>query len=249
MVQFADQSRYEYKYKISKDLIPQIRDYSAPYTTEDPYLKQSSAAKYTVRSIYFDTPDLDFYYEKLDGLKIRKKLRVRTYNDMNDFAFLEIKRKFVNCVTKERSKLPFMVIERLINTPDESVMEYPEDDHNSRVVSGKFVYNLLRRGLLPVLLVVYEREAYIGLANERERLTLDTNVRALSEPDLGDILNTENFVPTFQDAGILELKFDDNMPQWMKNLVREFKLKKQSISKYCLGIDACQLSGNGEDSG
>ena len=153
MVQYADQSRYEYKYKISTDLIPQIRDYSAPYTNEDPYLKKTSAGKYTVRSIYFDTPDLDFYYEKMDGLKIRKKLRVRTYNEMSDYAFLEIKRKFVNCVAKERSKLPFIVIERLINTPDESVIEYPENDHNSRVVSGKFVYNLFKKGLLTVIAI------------------------------------------------------------------------------------------------
>jgi SPX domain protein involved in polyphosphate accumulation len=219
-----------------------------PYTTFDPHLKKTDQNKYTVRSIYFDTPELDFYYEKMDGIKIRKKLRVRTYNEMNDFAFLEIKRKFVNSVAKERSKLPFMVIERLINTPDESVIEYPENDHNSRLVSGKFVYNLLKKGLLPVVLVVYEREAYIGLKDDRERMTIDTDVRAIAEPDLGDILNSKNFIPTIKDKGILELKFDDMMPQWMKNLVTEFDLKKQSISKYCLGIDACNLNGNGEDS-
>jgi len=239
MVKFADQSRYEYKYRITSKMIPQIRDFSKPFTTVDPHLKDVNDNKYTVRSIYFDTPSLDFYYEKMDGLKIRKKLRVRTYNEMNDFAFLEIKRKFVNCVAKERSKLPFIVIERLINTPEESAIEYPQNDHNARLVSGKFVYTLLKKGLLPVLLVVYEREAYVGLADDRERLTIDTDVRAIAEPDLGDILNTTNFTPMIKDAGILELKFDDVMPHWMKNLAREFGLKKKSISKYCLGLDAC----------
>jgi SPX domain protein involved in polyphosphate accumulation len=166
---------------------------------------------------------------------------------MNDYAFLEIKRKFVNCVAKERSKLPFIVIERLINTPEDSAIEYPQDDYNARLVSGKFVYNLLKKGLLPILLVVYEREAYIGLADETERLTIDTDVRAISEPDLGDILDTKGFVPTFKDGGVLELKFDKKMPQWMRNLAAEFKLKKESISKYCLGIDACRVNGyNGE---
>jgi SPX domain protein involved in polyphosphate accumulation len=220
-----------------------------PYTTVDPHLKNVEENKYTVRSIYFDTPELDFYYEKLDGIKIRKKLRIRTYNEMNDFAFLEIKRKFVNCVAKERSKLPFMVIERLINTPEDSVIEYPQDDYNSRLVSGKFVYNLLKKGLLPILLVVYEREAYIGLAEDRERLTIDTDVRAIAEPDLGDILNNNDFVPTIKDVSVLELKFDDKMPQWMKNLVAEFDLTKESISKYCLGIDACKVNGSAEEAG
>jgi len=239
MVQYADQSRYEYKYQISEEIIPQIRDFITPFTIFDPHLVDSKQNKYTVRSIYFDTPSLDFYYEKIEGLKIRKKLRIRTYNEMNDFAFLEIKRKFVNCITKERSKLPFMVIERLINTPEESAIEYPEDDYNARLVSGKFVYTLLKKGLLPVVLVVYEREAYIGVHDDRERLTIDTDVRAIPQPDLGDILNTENFVSIIKKVGILELKFDDIMPQWMKNLVLEFGLEKESISKYCLGIDAC----------
>jgi hypothetical protein len=166
---------------------------------------------------------------------------------MNDYAFLEIKRKFVNCVAKERSKLPFMVIERLISTPEDSAIEYPQDDYKSRLVSGKFVYNLLKKGLIPILLVVYEREAYVGINNENERLTLDTDVRALAEPDLGDLLNTKNFVPTIKDRGILELKFDNIMPPWMKNLIVEFGLKKESISKYCLSIDACYLNGNTED--
>jgi SPX domain protein involved in polyphosphate accumulation len=204
MVQFSDQSRNAYKYRISKEQIPLIRDYCIPYTTFDPHLKKIDENKYTVRSIYFDTPELDFYYEKIDGIKIRKKLRIRTYNEMNDFAFLEIKRKFVNCVAKERSKLPFLVIERLVNTPEDSAIEYPQDDYNSRLVSGKFVYNLLKKGLFPILLVVYEREAYIGISNDRERLTIDTDVRGVAEPDLGDILNNNNFLPIIDEVGVVE---------------------------------------------
>jgi len=249
MVQYADQSRYEYKYQISPEMIPKLGNYITPFTTVDPHLKDATENKYTVRSIYFDTPTLDFYYEKMDGLKIRKKLRVRTYNEMNDFAFLEIKRKFINCVVKERSKLPFKVIERLINTMEESAIEYPDNDYNSRLVSGKFVYTLLKKGLLPVLLVVYEREAYIGLIDDRERLTIDTDVRAIPEPDLGDILITDNFIPIMKNLDILELKFDNIMPQWMKNLVSEFGLERKSISKYCLGIDACRENEMTEESG
>ena len=248
MVQYANQSRYEYKYQITPEMISQIEDYIKPFTTTDPHLIGVEDNKYTVRSIYFDTPELDFYYEKKDGLKIRKKLRIRTYNDMNDFAFLEIKRKFVNCISKERSKLPFLVIERLINGPEDSVIEYPEKDYNSRLVSGKFVYTLLKKGLIPVLLVVYEREAYVGVNDDRERLTIDTDVRSVSEPDLGDILITDNFVPIIKNVGILELKFDDVMPQWMKNLVLEFGIVRKPISKYCLGIDACRENEMTEES-
>ena len=89
MTQFADRSRYEYKFKIPLDLIDDVRKFILPYTKFDPYLEKHGNQRYTVRSIYFDTPELDFYYEKIDGVKIRKKLRVRTYNRVSDFAFLE----------------------------------------------------------------------------------------------------------------------------------------------------------------
>jgi SPX domain protein involved in polyphosphate accumulation len=240
MVRFGDQSRYEYKYIINATLALQVKDFIKPYTQMDSHLREAGHQQYTVRSVYFDTPALDYYYEKMDGVKIRKKLRVRTYDDTDDYAFLEIKRKYVNCVAKERSRLSILTIERLINAPENNTYEFPQDDYNARLVSGKFLYNLLKKGLVPTLLVVYEREAYIEKGLDKNRVTIDTNVRVLSKPDLSELMDTDNFVTVTDDRVILELKFDDMMPQWMKNLTAEFRLKKQSISKYCLGIDACR---------
>ncbi len=240
MVLFGDQSRYEYKYIINAALVSRIRDYIEPYTQMDSHLQKYKRQTYTVRSLYFDTPTLDFYYEKMDGVKIRKKLRVRTYDDTDDYAFLEIKRKYVNCVAKERSRMSILTIERLINAPENNSYEFPPDDHNARLVSGKFLYNLLKKGLVPTLLVVYEREAYTEKGLDQNRVTIDKNICALSKPDLGEIMQTDHCVPVTGDRVILELKFDDMMPQWMKNLTIELKLKKQSISKYCLGIDTCR---------
>jgi SPX domain protein involved in polyphosphate accumulation len=243
----GDSSRYEYKYKLDKSIIPDIRKSIQKFTKLDTYLKKKGGSRYTVRSIYFDTADLDFYYEKKDGVKIRKKLRVRTYNDTGDYAFLEIKRKFINCIAKERSRLPFVTIERLISTTENSTYEFIPDDHNARLVSGKFLYNLLKKGLVPTMLIVYEREAYIGILDQKERITIDTNVKALANPDLGDILNNQNLKETTSDFGILEAKFDNIMPRWIKNLTRDFNIKRESISKYCLGVEAtCDLFANGE---
>ena len=240
MALYDDPARYEFKYKIEMTFIPQIRDFIRPYATIDDHIKDNTHNKYTVRSIYFDTPELDSYYEKMDGIKIRKKLRVRTYDDANDYAFLEIKRKYVNCIMKERSRLPFSTIERLINAPEHSVYEFPVQDYNARLVSGKFLYNLLKKGLIPTLLVVYEREAYQEKIISQNRLTVDSQIRALSRPDLSDIQVNDNFVQVTTDQAILELKFDATMPKWMKSLCAQFRLKKQSYSKYCMGLEACR---------
>lgn len=240
MTQLADRSRYEYKFKIPLDLINDVRKFIKPYMKFDPYLEKHGNRRYTVRSIYFDTPELDFYYEKIDGVKIRKKLRVRTYNQVSDFAFLEIKRKYINCIAKERSQMPFVDIEKLIDAPDQSAFEYSGDDRNGRLVSGKFLYNLLKKGLEATLLVVYDREAYVSQSNPDTRVTFDMNLRVQYRPNLRDLVDDKQFVIVTKNYVIMEFKFDDFMPQWMKTLIKDFGIRKESISKYCLGIEACR---------
>jgi len=46
---------------------------------------------YKVASLYYDSPDLRCYWEKLDVEKVRRKLRVRTYGERPEWAFMEIK--------------------------------------------------------------------------------------------------------------------------------------------------------------
>lgn len=240
MRKMSDIRRYEIKYNIPNDLIPIVREYVHDYTMLDPHILKMKKDHYTVRSIYFDTPAFDFYYEKLDGLKVRKKIRVRAYNQENGYAFLEIKRKYVNCVFKERTKLLLLHIKQLLNEPGDYSLDSFQDNHKERLVTGKFLYNLLKRGLVATLLVVYEREAYVGLTNDHSRLTIDTNVRTGFYPDIKDLFNYSNFTFVTSRSSILELKFNQFMPQWMRNLTRELNLRHEPISKYCMGIDACR---------
>ena len=48
---------------------------------------------YTIRSLYFDTPDDNDFNDKVDGLEIRRKIRLRIYDPKSDFAMLEMKQK------------------------------------------------------------------------------------------------------------------------------------------------------------
>ena len=84
--------RKEYKYYAPYILLEPLRQRFLQNMTNDPFCQGEREKLYTVRSIYFDTPHLLFYYEKLDGLKIRKKLRIRTYNNycQDSKAFIEI---------------------------------------------------------------------------------------------------------------------------------------------------------------
>ena len=57
-----------------------IRRALKPYIRLDNFAAKTSSGEYTVRSIYFDTRNMDFYHEKIEGLRVRKKIRVRGYN-------------------------------------------------------------------------------------------------------------------------------------------------------------------------
>jgi len=231
--------RYELKYYIPRSDMETIRDIVLPHVVRDPWCDCRPEKSYTVRSIYYDTEDLRFYYEKMDSVKVRKKLRVRTYNLPSESspAFLEIKRKFGRRGFKERLLLSMDDVEGALNgTAAPEVLK--NRSFSERKVMDKFRFNLRIGDLRPVVLVVYEREAFIGKSNDRLRVTLDHDLRSLLNPELDEIF-VEEKLKQFEDQNfVLELKFDDFMPRWMARLVTLLNLKARPYSKYCHGIDA-----------
>jgi len=236
-----DYGRRELKYFIKPELIPEIRALIAPYVEVDPYAKGRKNNTYTIRSIYFDTDQLDFYYEKLDGLKIRKKIRVRSYNefDPEGIAFLEIKRRYNNRIVKERVCVPLSQLE-LICIERSNPNGHSDRFSNGAAVMNKFLYNLSVLDLQPTLLVTYEREAYIGNDDNSIRVTFDKDVRAFIAPQLDDLFADDGFEYLTDGRCILELKFNGYMPKWMRYLVAELNIRVQPISKYCMGVEACR---------
>ena len=229
--------RYELKFRLPVELIPDIKRCVLPYVTPDPHAAHKPDHTYTVRSIYYDSDDLIFYHEKLDSVKVRKKLRIRGYNRPEDEApiFFEIKRKYGRRGYKERLSMPIGQLLPALNGVDEAIADLP---FLSRKVIERFRYNILRKKLSPVVLVTYEREPLIGIDDLRLRVTFDQNIRSLIDPRLDQLFDEKN-LRQFEDRHfVLELKFDDLMPRWMAELMRDFDLRSHSYSKYCHGIDA-----------
>ena len=86
--------RYEFKYIVHDSLSELIKGDLKEFLEIDPQLKKSKKKSYTVRSLYLDSPSKDYFYEKIDGIKSRKKYRFRTYSsDLSaaDTFFLEQK--------------------------------------------------------------------------------------------------------------------------------------------------------------
>ncbi len=231
--------RRELKYFIPKTYLDKLRKKFLENMEYDPFCRKGVLySPYTVRSIYLDTRNYLFYYEKVDGLKIRKKLRIRTYNtpESSEDAFLEIKRKFNNIVYKERVKTLFPETPQLFNGLLPRLKE-EKPSFLDRSALGKFAYLTKRLQLKPQVLITYEREALYALDDPKIRVTFDINVRSFAFPDLEDMYREKDLMTINDDAFILEIKFNGRMPVWIRQIVREFNLRVQAISKYCRGLD------------
>ena len=96
-------NRYEIKYLLDEFRVAELRSELVARMASDPF---SPRGGYPVTSLYYDTADLRFYWEKIEGLRFRRKLRMRLYGRPADCTDqtpvqVEIKQR-VNRVTQKR---------------------------------------------------------------------------------------------------------------------------------------------------
>lgn len=232
--------RLEYKYLVPIESLPRLRGMIAPFVETDVHAVAYGERGYTVRSIYLDTCALDFYREKLAGLRARKKLRLRGYNEgqRESITFLEVKRKQGMMVAKNRAPVEFAHLRDLLVSGDVEryvLMDggFPHALDDAR----RFFFHFFRRSLRPVVLVVYEREAYHGKCDPLLRLTFDKNLRSAMYPPLEALFSEERVRNIMSRHFILEVKFSSRFPSWLRSAVGRLGLRRQALSKYVIGID------------
>ncbi len=238
--------RYEYKYFVPMSKLEMLRQLIGPFTRLDPYAAQQPAKEYTVRSIYFETPDFECYQTKIEGLKHRNKVRLRGYNtyDGTNVVFMEIKRKYEAPILKNRAMVHFNEFKKIAKGEAalEDYLKNGGDKIPHALDNGKrFFYNLYARKMKPVICVVYEREPYLNLQPEKEndlRITLDKNLRSRAYPTIDDLFDQSQMVSALSGYFILEVKFNKAYPVWMKPIIGVMGLHRESASKYCICIDS-----------
>jgi len=181
---------------------------------------------YQVTSLYYDTEAADVYHRR--GSYGRSKYRVRRYGEA-DLVFLERKMKRKDRVGKTRSLVPVEELARLDGGPA------------SRGWDGYWFHRRLRaRSLEPVCQIGYRRTAWVRMTELGAiRMTIDSDVRALAVernafvPEAGELVT---------DKRIVEVKFRRQMPVMFREMVRQFVLTPQAISKYRLAAAGLGLT-------
>ncbi len=234
--------KLEYKYLVPIKQLDALRRDIKPYVDYDPFADRQPEKEYTVRSIYLDTKTFKCYHEKIDGLKNRKKYRIRGYNngEGESIVFLEIKRKDNSYIFKDRAKIYYRELINLFKSGNlkNKVLNGNGNNHNKAESAEKFLYHYYLNRLLPAVLVIYEREAFHSKFDSRLRITFDKNLRSSVSTSLNNLFLDENIKHSLPGYFILEVKFHQSPPDWLSRVIIKYDLQRSSVSKYTIGIDA-----------
>ena len=180
--------------------------------------------KYTVRSIYFDDPTDTALREKLDGVNIRQKFRIRYYNGDTSLIHLEKKSKYNALGVKNSARLTREEVQAILNGDLSWMMD------SDRPLVCELYTKMAAHGLRPKTIVDYTREPFIyGPGNVR--VTMDYNIRT----GLGgtDFLHADCVtVPVPDDPIILEVKWDTFLPTVIRDAVQLTGRHTGAYSKY-----------------
>jgi SPX domain protein involved in polyphosphate accumulation len=229
--------RYELKYVIHHELAAVLRERITPWVEPDPH--NGSLGFYPVVSLYYDSADLRAFWEKLDGLANRRKVRIRTYPGVDpDQAFLEIKERLDRTVRKRRLRAP---LDQALG-----LMAGATSDLSGPVVEEALALKHAL-DLSPVLTTLYQREAYFGRYEHGLRVTFDRNLRhrpaapGTPQPFRYDLGRDPFLLPPSQL--VLEVKCNDRIPEWLNACLNSLDLRLQRLSKYCHGVDLERFGG------
>lgn len=231
------QQRFELKYIIPESLALSIRDYVQPYLAPDNYAAGSADFSYPIHNIYLDSDNLEIYHQSINGDKNRYKLRMRFYDDNPDSpVFFEIKRRMNDVILKSRCGVRRTAIPLVFAGHIPDMSETLSGNARDINTLERFCVLMNELGAKPKSHIGYMREAWVSVQDNSVRVTMDRSVR--SEPQFTTAPSTTMVDPTivFGNDVVLELKFTDRFPSWLRELVRAFGLVRSGGAKYVGGI-------------
>ena len=220
--------RYEHKFLVPRLHIPILLSYLEGLAFKDPH--SDSKGEYHVLSKYFDTKDLSFYSQKLEGEFDHLKIRQRTYTKdfLNENYFFEAKLKSNRVTYKERlSATDFYCKSRNKNSFLDTIF--------------------ITKNLFPVCQIYYRRRALtLETSTDNLRITIDFNIKVVKMSEkVTNLMNCSSRDLISKDHFLLEIKSNSyKIPLFLKNILTSIKAKKVRISKYALGIEKLKRLGD-----
>lgn len=217
--------RHELKHEINLSDMITIRQRLRAATLPDAH---AINGKYFIRSLYFDNSSDKALHEKLNGISRREKFRIRFYNGNTSLIHLEKKSKLNGLGSKETVSLTAEQANSIANGEFAFLNELPSP------LCRELYLKMTMQGLRPKTIVDYTREPFVFPAGN-VRVTLDYDIRTSS--DCAEFLNTDCVTLPASDAIILEVKWDEFLPDIIRDLVQLDGRQTAAFSKYA----ACRI--------
>ncbi len=214
--------RVEQKYLITEERMAYLKQKLENCMQYD---GNAAGESYLIRSLYFDDMYDSCLKENEAGTGIREKFRIRTYDNDSSLIHLELKQKYKGFTKKQKERL----------TQEECLAFMQRKSPVLRKEDGFLKKKLYSQGILrrlqPVQIVEYERTAFVeALGNVR--VTFDKNIGGTT--DIATFF--DEYMPTIPalQAGvhILEVKYDEFLPDYIRDMLEIGSLQKTSFSKY-----------------
>lgn len=239
-------NRYELKFVIPRDLAQTIaenlRDYLTLDTNSDP------DGHYSITSLYYDTVDYRAYWDKIEGHRFRRKVRIRVYGNQtvtpDTYCFVEIKQRLNKSLQKKRIFIPYASAVALCGSAQPVTLEQTGMSLSAtdQAVIQEIQYLSHSLELRPSCVVSYDRLAFEGSTYDLGlRVTFDTNLKGrihaltlLTEQQA----ESHHFLPPHWC--IMEVKINDRVPYWLVEILNQYRCTLQRISKYSSALETCK---------
>ena len=229
-------NRFELKYLVPQSRAAEFTRDLATHAQRDPHAGERG---YDIWSLYWDSPELRYFWEKLDGEKYRRKLRFRRYAGGDD-VFVEIKQRIDRTVQKRRTRMK--VADALALFGRGAIDAEREAAAGDPVLQEALVLCREHR-LAPKAAIRYRRDAWFATFEPDLRVTFDTRLQY----DARELDLAQPFVEGrwLLDPAlcVVEIKFNHRVPLWLVTLVQKHDLVAIRFSKYCAAVDDADFGG------
>ena len=186
---------------------------------------------YLIRSLYFDNAEDKALREKIDGVNLREKFRIRFYNGDTSVIHLEKKSKRAGLGTKYSADLTRDEAQKIVDGDLDWMMG------SGRDLVQELYCKMRYQGLRPKTIVDYTREPFIYRPGN-VRVTFDYDIRTGLQ--CTDFLNPDCVTVPAGDAPILlEVKWDAFLPDIIRDAVQTPGRRVEAFSKYA----QCRIYG------
>lgn len=180
---------------------------------------------YKIRSLYFDNYRDKALREKIDGVNEREKFRIRYYNGNTEVIHLEKKSKLNGLCNKLSANITKEQVEELLRGNIEVLYDSKEG------LLVELYTKMKSEQLKPRVIVDYTREPYV-YAPGNVRITFDSNIRSGFYTDSFFDWECPTVATDKTDTVLMEVKYDDYMPDIIRMCIQENERQQEAFSKY-----------------